>query len=162
MILGMTLEEFTLLHVVISLLAIASGLVVVFGMLARRTLPGWTAFFLITTVLTSVTGYCFPSPDIKASHIVGAISLLLLLLAIVGLYGRKVVGQWRWIYVVSACVALYLNCFVLVVQGFLKVPALQRLAPTQAEPPFAVAQGLLLIVFAVVTFLAVRRYRPRG
>jgi hypothetical protein len=162
MILGMSLEEFTLLHVVISLLGIGSGLVAVVGMIGSRTLPGWTAFFLITTVLTSVTGYFFPSPDIKPSHIVGAISLLVLLLTIVALYVRKVAGHWRWIYAVSAGLALYLNCFVLVVQGFLKVPVFQRLAPTQTEPPFVAAQGALLLLFIVVTFLAARRFRPRG
>ncbi len=162
MILGMSLAEFTVLHTVISLLGIASGLVVIVGMLGSRTLPGWTAFFLITTILTSVTGYFFPSPDIKPSHIVGALSLVLLLLAVVALYVRKVAGHWRWIYVVTAGLALYLNCFVLVVQGFLKVPALQQLAPTQKEPPFVAAQCLVLLVFIAVIFVAARRFRPRG
>ena len=162
MILGMSLAEFTQLHVAISLLGIVSGVVVLIGMLGSRTLPGWTAFFLIMTLLTSVTGYFFPSPDIKPSHIVGAISLVLLLVAIVALYVHKLAGHWRWIYVVTAGVALYLNCFVLVVQAFLKVGALQLLAPTQTEPPFAVAQGLVLLLFVVAILFATRRFRPRG
>ncbi|MEP7311440.1 MAG: hypothetical protein ABI859_02550 [Pseudomonadota bacterium] len=162
MILGMSIADFTTLHVVVSLLGIVSGLTVLVGMLGSRTLPGWTAFFLITTTLTSVTGYFFPSSDIKPSHIVGAISLVLLALAFVGLYVYKLVGHWRWIYVVSAGLSLYLNCFVLVVQGFLKVAALQRLAPTQTEPAFAAAQGLTLLVFLAVIFFAARRFRPRG
>jgi hypothetical protein len=160
MVLGMSLAAFTTLHVMISLVGIAAGLVVLGGMMSASRLPGWTALFLVTTVLTSVTGFLFPFVRLLPSHVVGAISLVVLTIAFVGLYGKSLAGAWRSIYVVSAVVALYLNVFVLVVQSFLKVPALNRLAPTQSEPPFAIAQALVLILFVVLGIRAVVRFRP--
>src|SRR4051812_47518109 len=109
MVLGLSLSTFTLLHVIISLVGIAAGLVVLFGMLASNRLPGWTALFLATTVLTSVTGYFFPVDGILPSHIVGAISLAILAVAVFALYSRAAAGSWRWVYVVTAVFALYLN-----------------------------------------------------
>jgi len=160
MILGMSLATFTTVHVVISLIGIASGLVVLLGMLSGKKSNGWIALFLLTTVLTSATGYLFPAPKILPSHIVGAISLVVLAIAIVALYAKHLAASWRWIYIVTALLALYLNCFVAVIQAFMKVPFLQPLAPTQSEPPFAIAQGILLLVFIVTGFTAVRRWRP--
>jgi len=160
MILGMSLATFTTVHVVISLIGIASGLVVLLGMLSGKKSNGWIALFLLTTVLTSATGYLFPAPKILPSHIVGAISLVVLATAIVALYAKHLAASWRWIYIVTALLALYLNCFVAVIQAFMKVPFLQPLAPTQSEPPFAIAQGILLLVFIVTGFTAVRRWRP--
>jgi hypothetical protein len=158
MILGMT--PFTFFHVVISLVGIASGLIVLLhGLLASRRLPGWTAIFLITTVATSVTGFFFPFVRFMPSHGVGIVSLLILAITIPALYKFRLAGAWRWIYVVGAVLALYLNVFVLVVQLFQKVPALKAIAPTQADPPFAIAQGLVLLVFIVLGVRAVRRYR---
>jgi hypothetical protein len=160
MILGISLYTFTLVHTVISLIGIATGLVVLSGMLANRTRCNWTAVFLASTVLTSVTGFGFPFSKLLPSHIVGIISLVVLVPAILGRYPFKLAGAWRWIYVVCAVFALYLNCFVGVVQAFMKIPAIKALAPTQAEPPFLIAQTILLIVFVVLGFLAVRRFRP--
>jgi len=160
MILGMSTSTFTLVHVVISLIGIAAGLVVLFGMIDSKKLPGWTALFLATTVLTSVTGFFFPRDHILPSHIVGIISLVLLGLAIVGLYVYHLAGAWRWIYVTGAVMALYLNCFVGVVQAFQKVPFLQALAPTQSEPPFLVAQVVVLGAFIVLGIVAARRFHP--
>lgn len=160
MILGMSLATFTLVHVIISLVGILAGLVVVFGMLSSKSPGGWTALFLATTVLTSVTGYFFPAEHILPSHIVGAISLVLLAVAIFALYSRRLAGSWRWIYVVTAVASLYLNVFVAVVQSFLKIPALKALAPTQAEPPFVIAQAVTLLVFVVLAALALRSYHP--
>lgn len=160
MILGMSISSFTTLHVAISLVAIAAGLVAMVGLLTSNPLRGWTALFLATTILTSVTGFFFPVKQLLPSHIVGIISLVLLAVAVYALYGAHLKGAWRPVYVVTAMVSLYLNVFVLVVQSFLKVGLLQRLAPTQTEPLFLVAQGGALLFFAVVTFLAARRFRP--
>jgi hypothetical protein len=160
MILGLSTSSFTLLHVVISLVGIGSGLIVVFGMLKSRRIEGWTAVFLGTTVLTSVTGFFFHSEKIGPPHIVGGISLVILAATIPALYAYRLAGFWRWIYVVGAVSALYLNSFVGVVQAFQKVPALHTLAPTQSEPPFAVAQGLLLVLFVVLGIAAVRSFHP--
>jgi hypothetical protein len=160
MILGMSIQTFTLLHTAISLVGIAAGLVVLWGMFSANRLELWTAIFLITTILTSVTGYFFPASAILPSHVVGAISLVLLAVAVVALYHYRLAGAWRWIYVVTAVSALYLNVFVGVVQSFLKIPGVQALAPTQAEPPFAIAQGIVLLLFIVFGIIAVRKFRP--
>lgn len=159
MVLGMSLSAFTLLHVVLSLLGIGSGLAVAYGFLTASRLNGITAFFLVTTVLTSVTGFLFPVEHILPSHIVGVISLLVLAIAVMARYISHMAGPWRWIYVVSATVALYLNCFVLVFQSFLKVPALHELAPTQKEPPFIIAQLVVMAVFVALGILSVKRFR---
>jgi uncharacterized membrane protein SirB2 len=159
MVLGMSLATFTLVHVLISLVGIASGLIVAYGLLAAKPLDGLTAIFLTTTVLTSLTGFLFPVEHLLPSHIVGLISLVMLAIAIFARYGRHVTGSWRWIYVVTTVISLYLNCFVLVVQSFMKVPALKALAPTQKEPPFLVAQIALLVLFIVLGIFAVKNFR---
>ena len=160
MILGMSLATFTALHVVISLVGIAAGLIVVAGMLSASRLPGWTALFLIATVLTSVTGFFFPAARVLPSHIFGVVSLVVLAVTIPALYVKRLAGSWRWIYVAGAVFALYLNSFIGVVQAFLKIPALNRLAPTQSEPPFLVAQLALAALFVVLGIQAARRFRP--
>lgn len=160
MILGMSLATFTAVHVVISLIGIAAGLIVVVGMLSASRLPGWTALFLVTTVLTSVTGFFFPAAQVLPSHIVGVISLVVLAITLVALYGKRLAGSWRWIYVAGAVLAVYLNSFVGVVQAFLKVPALNRLAPTQSEPPFFVAQLTVMALFVVLGIRAAMKFRP--
>lgn len=141
------LKLFTQFHVLISLIGIAAGFVVIFGMIAGDPLDGWTALFLITTVATSVTGFLFPFQKLLPSHIVGVISLVVLALAIYARYGAHLAGSFAWIYAVSAVFAQYLNFFVLIVQSFQKIPALNKLAPTQSETPFKVAQGLALLAF---------------
>jgi hypothetical protein len=159
MILGMSLATFTQFHVIISLIAIVSGIIVVLGMLGANRLPGLTAIFLITTVATSVTGFLFPQP-FDPADVIGCISLVLLAFAILALYTYKLAGAWRGIYVVTAIMALYLNCFVLVVQTFAKVGFFHALAPTQKEPPFAVAQAVVLIVFVGLAIAAFKKFRP--
>jgi hypothetical protein len=161
MALGLSLSAFTTLHVVISLIGIGSGFIALYGMLGAQKLEGWTALFLATTILTSATGFMFPFNGLLPSHIVGAISLLLLAIALVALYAFRLAGPWRWVYVTTALAALYLNVFVGVVQAFQKLAFLQRLAPTQSEPPFAVAQVALLALFLGLGFLAVRRFHPK-
>jgi hypothetical protein len=158
MVLGMSLSTFTLFHVVLSLLGIASGLIVVYGLLSAKRLDSWTAIFLVTTVLTSATGFLFPFKHLLPSHIVGILSLLVLAVAIVARYPRRLEGGWRRIYVVCAMVALYLNCFVLVAQAFLKVPGLHALAPNGNEPPFLIAQLALLAIFVLLTIVATKRF----
>ncbi len=160
MILGMSLATFTAFHVVLSLIGIGAGLVVLVGMLGSKRLPGWTALFLVTTILTSVTGFFFPSKQFGAPHLFGVISLVALAVALLGLYGTKLAGPWRWLYVGTAVLALYLNVFVGVVQAFQKLAPLNRLAPTQSEPPFAVAQLVVLALFVVLGIRAVKRFRP--
>jgi phosphoglycerol transferase MdoB-like AlkP superfamily enzyme len=160
MIAGLSIENFTILHVAISLIGIVSGLIVLAGMLRARRLPGWTALFLVTTVLTSVTGFMFPINGLTPGIIFGVISIVILAIALMALYVKHLSGAWRWIYVTAALAALYLNVFVLIVQSFQKVPALQKLAPTQSEPPFLIAQGVTLIAFLVLGTLAARRFRP--
>jgi uncharacterized membrane protein SirB2 len=159
MILGMTTSTFTLLHVVISLIGIGSGFVVMYGLLNGKRFDGWTALFLATTVATSVTGFGFPFEHLLPSHKVGIISLVVLAVAVLARYAFHLAGAWRWIYVISAVVALYLNVFVAVVQAFEKVPALKALAPTQKEPPFLVAQLVVLAIFIMLGIFAVKRFR---
>ncbi len=159
MVLGMSLSAFTLLHVVISLIGIGSGLVVLFGMLSGKRLDGWTALFLLTTALTSVTGFFFPFTHLLPSHKVGIISMVVLAIAVLARYAMHLAGAWRSIYVLAAVLALYLNVFVLVVQSFLKVSALHALAPTGTEPPFLVAQLVVLVIFIGLTIFAVKKFR---
>lgn len=130
MVLGLSIQTFTLIHVIISLLAIASGIVVLVGMFRSNRMPGWTAFFLLTTILTSVTGFLFPIRGFTPAIGTGIISMVLLGVAVYALYSKHLAGAWRWIYVSTATAALYLNVFVLIVQSFQKIPALNPLAPT--------------------------------
>lgn len=158
MMLGMTLSTFTLFHVVLSLVGIATGLIVVYGLMTGKRFGGWTATFLLFTVLTSLTGFLFPFTHLLPSHVVGILSLLMLAVAIFARYPRRLAGAWRRIYVICAMVALYLNCFVLVAQMFLKLPALHALAPKGNEPPFLIAQLALLAIFVWLTIVAARRF----
>ena len=162
MILGMSLSAFTTLHIVISLIAIASGIIVMFGLLGSNRMPGLTAIFLLFTILTSVTGFLFPFNGVTPGDIIGALSLLLLAIACIALYGMKLSGAWRWIYVVTALISLYFNVFVLVIQSFLKIPALTALAPGNppSGPVFAVVQGVVLVLFVLFIIGAIRRFRP--
>jgi hypothetical protein len=159
MILGMT--TFTFVHVVISLAGILSGLVVLFGLIAGKRLDGWTALFLITTVATSVTGFMFPFHKLLPSHVVGVISLVVLAIAIYARYSRHLAGGWLRPYVISSVIALYLNVFVLIVQLFEKVPALNAMAPTQSEPPFKITQVVVLAIFVVLGIFAAKGFRER-
>ena len=161
MILGMSLSTFTAVHVLISLIAIVSGVIVMFSLLGTNRRPGLTATFLLFTILTSATGFLFPFEKLLPSHIIAIVSLVLLAIACVALYGMKLSGAWRWIYVLTAMVSLYLNVFVLVIQSFLKLGPLHALAPSvpPSEPPFAIVQGILLLFFVVVIIGAIRRYR---
>ena len=157
MILGMSLRTFTLIHVLISLAGIASGLVVIYGFLANKRLNGWTATFLTTTALTSLTGFLFPFIGMTPAIKVDIVSLILLAISIVTRYPMRL--AWRKTYVITACAALYLNVFVLVVQSFEKVAVLKAIAPTQKEPPFAIAQIAVLLLFIVLTVLAAKNFR---
>lgn len=160
MVLGMSLAVFTVVHVVISLVAIVTGFVVLYGLFKSNRMPTWTAVFLVTTVLTSVTGFLFPFTGVLPSHIFGVISLVVLALAIAGLYLFHLGGRWRSTYVISSLVALYLNTFVVIVQSFQKVPFLNPLVPTQSEPPFAVAQLALLVFMIWAGYKSVRLFHP--
>jgi hypothetical protein len=148
------------IHVILSLVGILSGLVVLYRLLFGGDSGAWTALFLITTILTSLSGFPLPPFGFDPPRAVGVLSLVLLLGAVVAYYAFHLEGIWRLIYVGCAVAALYLNVFVLVAQGFLKVPFLHDLAPTGSEPPFAIAQGMVLLVFIVLGVLAAIRFRP--
>jgi len=156
---GMSLATFTLVHTLISLVGIASGLVVLFGLVAGKRLEGWTILFLATTVATSLTGFGFPFDHLLPSHKVGFISLAVLAVAIAARYAFHLREAWRRVYVACAALALYLNVFVGVVQAFLKVPTLKALAPKQTEPPFVVSQGIVLVLVVVLSIVAAIRFR---
>jgi hypothetical protein len=160
MIIGMSLSAFTTFHVLLSLIGIASGLIVLGAMIEGKRAPVWTAIFLLTTIATSVSGFLFPFKSFDPALVVGTISLVLLAIAAFALYVLHLGGPWRLIYVVAAVMALYLNVFVAVVQAFQKVAFLHGLAPTQSEPPFAIAQGTVLIIFLLLGVFAIRRFRP--
>jgi len=153
------LALFTLIHVLISLVGIVSGLVVLKGLLNSRRLGRWTTLFFATTVATSATGFGFPFDHLLPSHKVGILSLVVLALAIYAFYSRKLAGGWRKVYVINAVLALYLNVFVLVVQLFQKIPFLKALAPTQSDPPFAIAQTAVLVLFLVLGVRATKRFQ---
>ena len=159
-------QVLTLSHTAISLIAIASGFGVVLGFFNSSRMPRTTLVFLVTTFLTSLTGFIFFSRDVLLpSHITGIIALIVLVPTCVALYTKKLAGSWRRIYVIGAVLSLYLNVFVLIVQLFLKVPALHALAPgapANPEPPFKIAQGVVLLLFIVTGFLAVKRFHPDG
>ncbi len=165
MVLGLSLPAFTMVHVIISLIAIVAGLIVMFGLLGSNPMPGLTAIFLLFTILTSVTGLLFPFKELLPSHIISIISLVLLAIACIALYGMKLAGVWRPVYIMTAMVSLYFNVFVLVIQSFLKIPALAALAPAvppapPSGPVFAVVQGIVLVFFVVLTIGVWRRFKP--
>ncbi len=154
------LSTFTAVHVVITLVAIASGLLVLSGLLGNRRMDGMTAVYLVFTALTSITGFLFPFHGITPAVTLGIISCAVLVPTLAARYAFALRGAWRWIYAIGAVALLYFNAFVLVVQLFLKVPALHALAPNGSEPPFAAAQGVVLLFFVATGLLAVRRFRP--
>jgi hypothetical protein len=160
MVFGMSLATYTLIHVIISLIGIGSGLVVLFGMFGGKRLDSITALFLATTVLTSLTGFGFPFEHVTPGIILAILSLLVLAISIPARYSLHMGAKWRAIYVITAVIALYFNCFVLIAQSFLKIPALRALAPKGNEPPFAIAQGILLVLFIVAGTLAVKKFHP--
>jgi hypothetical protein len=156
MILGLSTALYTQIHVAISLIGILAGLVAGLGLLANKRLPAVTALFLLTTVLTSVTGFFFPWKGFTPGIIIGIISLVVLLIAILALYGSHLAGSCRRIYVITAMLPLYLNFFVLIVQSFEKVPALHAMPPAA----FKITQLITFIVFATWTFAADKKFRP--
>jgi hypothetical protein len=155
----MILQIYTIIHTLISLVAIFTGIVVVFGMLAVSRLDGWTKWFLIAAVVTTVTGFFFPLHGFTPAIGLGLISLPFLALTIFARYPKQLVGAWRWIYVIGAVICLYFNLFVAVVQSFEKIPALRAIAPTQIEPPFKLTQLIVLVLSILLAMVAVFRFR---
>jgi len=154
------LTAFTIVHVIISLVGIGSGSVIVFGLLTAKRLDGWTAVFLTSTLLTSLTGFGFPFGHLLPSHVVGLISIVALGVTIFARHRAHLTGQWRATYAIGAVVAFYFNVFVLIVQAFQKVAALKAMAPTQSEPPFVLTQFVVLAIFVALGIAGVRRFRP--
>lgn len=153
------LGTFTLVHVILSVVGILTGLVVVGGLVAGAYFNGWVGLFLATTILTSVTGFGFPFVKILPSHIVGALSLVVLAIALVAAYGKRLQGGWRQVFVISSTFALYLNVFVLLAQLLQKTPILAKLAPDPSAPAFAATQGLVLVLFIAIGWIAVKGFR---
>lgn len=151
---------FILIHVFLSVIGIVAGLVVVGGLMAGTHFKRWTALFLASTLLTSATGYGFPSIEILPAHIVGAISLVALAGAIAALYWKRLNGGWRRAFVVLSVLALYLNVFVLMAQLFQKIPAMAVLASTSSAPVFGVTQALVLVLFIGLGWTTARRFGP--
>jgi hypothetical protein len=147
-------------HVAISLIAIASGLVVGYGLFIGRAFGPWTALFLATTILTSMTGFFLPPFGFDPPRAIGVLSLVLLVVAVIGYYPFRLAGAWRWVYVITALIALYLNVFVGVIQAFDKLSFLHSLAPARSEPPFLIAQLLVLAAFIALGLVAARRFHP--
>jgi hypothetical protein len=162
MILGLSTSAFTIVHVLISLVGIVAGVIVAFGMVQGKRLPGWTALALLALILTSVTGFFFPNTSFTPAQGVGIVSLVVLAIALAALYVFHVSGMWRWIYAVTAMAAIYLDVFVGVVQAFQKIGFLKALAPTQSEPPFVVAQIVVLAIFLVLGIGAVKKFHPNS
>jgi hypothetical protein len=160
MVFGMSLALYTQIHTAISLIGIVSGLIVVFGMLSGKRMDGLTALFLITTALTSITGFFFPFHGVTPGIILGILSLIVLAICIPARYTFNLAGKWRATYVITAVIALYFNCFALIAQSFLKIPQLHALAPTGHEPPFAIAQAILLVLFIVLGVMATKKFHP--
>ena len=148
------------IHVLLSLVGIVSGVVVLYGLLASKPYGGWTAVFLATTILTSLTGFPLAPFGFDPPRAVGVILLVLLAVAVAAYYAFRLAGAWRWIYVGSAVASLYLNVFVGVAQAFQKLPLLHELAPTQSEPPFLVTQIAVLAIFVALGIVAVIRFHP--
>lgn len=162
MILGLSVHAFTVIHVLISLVGIVAGVIVAFAMVQGNSVPGWTALALLFLVLTSITGFFFHDPTFTPAQGVGILSMVLLAVAIVALYFLHLAGIWRWIFIVTAMIAIYFDCFVGVIQAFEKIEFLHRLAPTQtSEPAFVVSQVILLAIFVVLGFGALRKFHPR-
>ncbi len=157
---GIPTHLFLQIHVALSLIALVAGLIVLYGLLKGRAFGGWTALFLVTTILTSVTGFPLPPFGLDPPRMVGILSLVLLVVAVAGYSLFHLAGAWRWIYIVTAMAALYLDAFVGVIQAFAKIPPLHELAPTQSEPPFVVAQVAVLAFFVILGFLAARKFHP--
>ena len=153
-------QAFTLFHVVISVAAIGLGFIAIYGLLTATLWRGVTLLFLVTTALTSITGFFFHREHILPSHIVGAVALVVLVATVLGLYAFGLRGKWRVVFVIGATLSLYFNVFVLVAQAFLKIAALHALAPNGSEPPFAVSQAVVLLAFIIIGVLAMRRFRP--
>lgn len=155
----MGLAIFTLIHVLISLAGIATGFVVVGGWIGGRHHPGWTKWFLITTVATNVTGFFFPFRGFTPPYTFAILSLLLLAVAIYALSARGLTGPWRKTFVICAAASLYLNFFVLIAQLFLRFPALHQLAPTGTEPAFGITRGIVLVLFVGLGIASVRKFQ---
>jgi hypothetical protein len=161
MILGMSVQTFTVIHVLISLVGIVAGVIVALAMVQGKSEPGWTATALLFLILTSVTGFFFPNPTFTPAQGVGILSLVLLAVAVIALYFLQLKGIWRWIYVVAAMIAIYFDCFVGVIQAFQKIGFLHALAPTQStEPAFVVSQLIVLVIFVVLAYGALKKFHP--
>jgi hypothetical protein len=155
----LSMDPLTLGHVLITLIAILSGLVVLGQMRSNTLSGGWTGVFLATSVLTSVTGFVFfhPPTFTPAQH-VGIVALLVLAVTLYALYVKHLTGVWRPVYVIGAVISLYLNVFVLVVQLFLKVPK----PAITGGPVFGAVQGIVLIAFVIAGWRGVKRFHRVG
>jgi hypothetical protein len=157
---GIPTHLFLQIHVAISLIALVAGLIALYSWINSKNWNGWTALFLVTIILTSVTGFPLPPFGLDPPRMVGILSLILLAIAVLGIYVFKISGPWRWIFIITATAALWLDAFVGVIQAFAKLPPLHELAPNGSEPPFVIVQLIVLLIFIVLGFLALRKFYP--
>jgi hypothetical protein len=160
MILGLSLVQFTFLHVFLSIVGLGAGVFIVFGLITSRRLRILTDLFMVTNVLTDVTGFLFPNDKLTPGIVVGFLSTIALIVALLALYIKKLQGSSRGAYVVSVCIAFYLNVFVLFAQLFGKVAVLKALAPTPSSPAFLVTQAIVLVIFIVITVSSFKKFHP--
>jgi hypothetical protein len=158
--LGLSTGMFTTVHVLISLIGIGAGFIALGTMIANRWSSGWNTAFFSSTMVTSVSGFLFPIKSLTPGIVIGLISVAILLVALFSLYQRRLAGMWQRVYTISAAFALYLNVFVGVVQAFQKVPSLRAIAPTPSAGAFVATQCVVLLLFAVLTYLAAKRWAP--
>jgi hypothetical protein len=161
-VLGLDLSTFTTVHVILCVVALASGLIVSIGLLGSKRLDGLTGLYLVSNILANATGFGFPFEKLLPSHILAIITLVVLLIAVLARYAFHLAGASRWIFAVCAVLGVYFQVFVLIVQAFAKLPGLHALAPTQTEPPFAIAQGVALVIFVIWAIVAAIRFHPPG
>jgi hypothetical protein len=150
----------TLFHVIVSLIAIAAGIVLAHGLITRKRYDRWTLIFMVTTAVTVLTGFVFPYNGFTPGIGVGIICVLIFIPTALARYRFAMAGIWRPIFVVGALALFYFNCLVFVVQSFQKIPPLNALAPTGGEPIIGAVQAVVFIAFLIVGFFSIRRFRP--
>lgn len=162
MILGLSVAAFTATHVLLSLIALLSGVAVLRNLFASRTPAAITALFLATSIATSAGGFLFPSTRLGLGHVVGAVSLVVLLPTVVAIYGFHLAGPWRWIYALGAIGALWLDIVIAVVQSFAKTPLLRPFAFSLTAPALLLVQLAVLVLFIVIGARALKRFHPEA
>jgi hypothetical protein len=160
MVLSISAETYTFLHVMIGLVGIGLGLVVMFRILTGRRLYRLPPLFFVATLTAILTGFGFPQTCLLPTHIIGILSIVVLAVTIPACCVFHREGVWRDVFVIGSATTLYLSIFVFLMKVLLKFPALHALAPTQRQkcPPFLISQFIILALFVAVTNLAIKKF----